>query len=694
MVGTKDVRIIALNFNDEIYAGISTALFSPDASTVVSLTHSRENHIKVWNASTLAPVKSMLELIPYPLVKGEDRNSGFRATFSHEGSKIAIDFIDGTMRLWDCMTATLLLGPLQHVSDFSGGNPDLAFSRDGTKIILGCGGDWSTYGLVHMWDTTTGAPLLTLFGHTGGVCSVAFSPDESNIVSGSADTTVRVWDASTGQLLEIFSGHTGPVRSVSFSPNGSQIASGSEDDTIRLWEVATGKPPIHTLAHTSTVEFVKFFAGGTQLLSGSLDGTIRLWEIAKGTLLQTILTHDGPWCFDLSHDECNLVLLGGGILQIWDVSNLVHVPEPIIAYTGGFAPFMFSPNGVKLALRSDKGEICVENALTGGRSIRPFRSNINCVGFSRDGTRIASGSSGTSLQLWDASTGASLLGPIQCPSRPRYGSKSIDENSVGLEICAVAYSPDGSQIASGLSTGELWIISAITGVTLLEPKKIEDKAIISLTFSPDGAKIVALSKQSSIHVLHASTGEFIQTWVYCADSISSNPSKRSLRQAPSIFSLGSARGRPRRAQSFHLLRYTHTFDSLRRSRSLDSIRHVPSQIADVKLSSALMTHSLNPPDLADSRAFAALSPDESKIIAGLPDRSIRIWDLSSPAHIVTSGSNTLTTSGVQGPVDVGKTIVVIPEYIKDYRLCMIEKEVVVFSIFLKQFFVIDLSPYM
>ena len=681
---------MALNYNTEI----STVLFSPDASTVVSLTHSRENHIKVWDASTLAPVKSTLESIPYPLVNGYGR-SGFCATFSHEGSKIAIDFIDGTMRLWDCMTATLLLGPLQHASKISYGNSSLAFSRDGTKIVLGCGVR-PICGLVHMWDTTTGASLLTLFGHTDSVYRVAFSPDESNIVSGSADTTVRVWDASTGQLLKIFSGHALPVRSVSFSPNGSQIASGSEDNTIRLWDVATGKPPIHPLAHTSTVEFVKFFAGGTQLLSGSDDGTIRLWEIAKGTLLQTILTYNQPYCFDLSRDECNLVVLGRGMLQILDVSNLVHVPEPISAYIGGFAPFMFSPNGVKLALRSDEGEIWVENALTGVRSIPSFRSNINCVGFSRDGTRIASGSSGTSLQLWDALTGASLLGPIQCPPRPRYGSNSIVENSAGLEICAVAFSLDGSQIASGLSTGELWIISALTGVTLLEPKKIEDKAIISLAFSPDGAKIVALSKQSSIRVLHASTGELIQTWVYCADSTSSKPSKRSPRLARSRYPPGFTMGRPRRAQSFHLLRNTHTFDSLRRSRSLDSQR-VPSQIADVKLSSVppkFMTHSLNPPDPVDSRVFAALSPDESKIIAGLPDRSIRIWDLSPPAHIVTSVSGTLTTSGVQGPVDMGKTIVVIPKYIKDYRLCMIEKEVVVFSIFLRQFFVIDLSPYM
>ena len=691
VAGTKDVRIIALTD-----ARISTVLFSPDASTIVSLTHSKEKHIKVWDASTLATVKSTLELIPYPH-RNRGTSSGFKATFSPDGSKIAIDFIDGTMRLWDCMTAKLLLGPVHHASESSPyGSSNLAFSRDGTKIILGCGN--GICGLVYVWDTTTGVPLLTLFGHTDGVHSVAFSTDEFNIASGSADTTVRIWDASTGKLLEIFSGHTGTVHHVSFSPNGSQIASGSNDKTVRLWNVATGRPLIHPLAHTGSVYFVKFFAGGTRLLSGSSDGTIRLWEIANGTPLETILTYGrSPWCFVPSHDERSLVFPDSKTLQIWDVSNLAHSPEPISAYAGGFTTFMFSPNGVKLALRSDKEYICVENALTGRRSIPPFRTNVNCVGFSRDGTRIVSGSSGASLQVWDASTGASILGPIQCPSRPRYGSHSIDENSAGLDICAVAFSLDGSQIVSGFLTGELWIISAITGVTLLEPKKFKDKAIISLAFSPDGAKTVVLSEQSSIYVFHASTGKLIQTWVYCADSISSNRSKHPLPLAPSIH--GSAPGPypPRRVQSFHLLRHTPTFDSPRRSRSLASIQRVPSQIAGVKHPPALpksMWYSLNPPDLGDGRAFASLSPDESKIIAGLPDRSIRIWDFRFPAHIMTSDSNTLIPSGAHGPVNVGKTIVVIPEYIKDYRLCMIEKEVVVFSIFLRQFFVIDLSPYL
>jgi WD40 repeat protein len=85
-------------------------------------------------------------------------------------------------------------------------------------------------------DQTMKSSILT--GHTHWVRSVAFSPDGSRIVSGSADETIRIWNATTGkQIGKPLEGHTELVNSVAFSPDGSRIVSGSSDETIRIWEL-------------------------------------------------------------------------------------------------------------------------------------------------------------------------------------------------------------------------------------------------------------------------------------------------------------------------------------------------------------------------------------------------------------------------------------------------------------------------
>ena len=56
------------------------------------------------------------------------------------------------------------------------------------------------------------------------------SPDGKALFIGTAGTAVRVWDVATGKELEGF-GHAGPVRSVVFHPNNTTIVSGSADKT-------------------------------------------------------------------------------------------------------------------------------------------------------------------------------------------------------------------------------------------------------------------------------------------------------------------------------------------------------------------------------------------------------------------------------------------------------------------------------
>jgi WD40 repeat protein len=74
-------------------------------------------------------------------------------------------------------------------------------------------------------------------GHSGNVESVAFSPDDKYLASGSKDKTVKLWSVESQKEITTLQGHSSSVKSVAFSPDGKYLASGSDDKTVKLWSV-------------------------------------------------------------------------------------------------------------------------------------------------------------------------------------------------------------------------------------------------------------------------------------------------------------------------------------------------------------------------------------------------------------------------------------------------------------------------
>ena len=79
----------------------------------------------------------------------------------------------------------------------------------------------------------------------GPITTVAISPDNRWLVTGSADKTARLWDLSAKDPAAnpvVLRGHEGPVSAVAISPDNRWLVTGSADKTARLWDLSAKDP--------------------------------------------------------------------------------------------------------------------------------------------------------------------------------------------------------------------------------------------------------------------------------------------------------------------------------------------------------------------------------------------------------------------------------------------------------------------
>ncbi|MDX2240973.1 MAG: serine/threonine-protein kinase [Leptolyngbyaceae cyanobacterium bins.302] len=191
---------------------INALSFSPNGRILLSIS-GRET--KVWSVQTGRLLHSF----------AEHRSDTVRAiAFNGDGKVCAIGYLNGTIEFWNPASGQLL----RTIANQTGGVTSVAFSPDGRLFASSIGRT------LQLWDAKTWEPLRTLDSSVDGSFSIAFSPNSRMLASG-GDRDIRLWNPATGQLLHRLFGHTGTIRTLAFSPNGHCLASGSQDKTIKLW---------------------------------------------------------------------------------------------------------------------------------------------------------------------------------------------------------------------------------------------------------------------------------------------------------------------------------------------------------------------------------------------------------------------------------------------------------------------------
>eukprot|EP00112_Aurelia_sp_Birch-Aquarium-sp1_P018301 Seg435.11 transcript_id=Seg435.11/GoldUCD/mRNA.D3Y31 product="Transducin beta-like protein 3" protein_id=Seg435.11/GoldUCD/D3Y31 len=155
--------------------------------------------------------------------------------------------------------------------------------------------------------------------HDKDINSVAFSPNDKLVASGSQDKTAKLWLASDGSLYGTLRGHKRGIWCVVFSPVDKCLATASADSTIKIWAIQD-LTCVKTLeGHTNSVLKLQFMTRGMQIVSSGSDGLIKVWNVKSNECIKTLDEHtDKVWSLALNNAEDTLVTGGSdSVLNLW-----------------------------------------------------------------------------------------------------------------------------------------------------------------------------------------------------------------------------------------------------------------------------------------------------------------------------------------------------------------------------------------
>ncbi|KIK53144.1 hypothetical protein GYMLUDRAFT_207531, partial [Collybiopsis luxurians FD-317 M1] len=331
-----------------------------------------------------------------------------------------------------------------------------------------------------------------------------------------------------------------------------------------------------------------------------------------------------------------------GVVKTWQdrfsgipkvIMKIRPTPQLLVKeHTAEVNSVAFSPDGIQFAFGSSDSSIQIWDASTGEEVLRLLghTDSVQSVVFSPDGTHIVSGSSDSSVRIWDVLIGKEV--------------NSLDGHSGWVN--AVAFSPDGTLIACGSDDTSVQIWNASTGEEMYKLNG-HTSDVNSVAFSPDGKWISSGSSDYSVRIWDAATGKEVHQLNGHSDRV------RAIAFSPdgALLASGSDDESVRiwdAVTGQELCRFIgHTYYVTSVAFSPDGTRIISgSNEKSVRIWSVPIwdasadTDTLQLDGHSDIVWSVAFSPDGTQIVSGSYDGTVRVWDALTRAQMHKLDCNT------------------------------------------------------
>ncbi|KAA8893616.1 WD40-repeat-containing domain protein [Sphaerosporella brunnea] len=286
------------------------------------------------------------------------------------------------------------------------------------------------------------------------VTAIRWSPEGNKLASGSFEGQTRIWSAD-GKLEYNMFLHSAPISSLKWNKSASILLTLSCDGKMIAWDAATGETH-QVFDLEETVTDIEWFSESRFMACGE-SGNIHQLDIGVAKPLHSLLAHAGEVTC-IAWDESTATVATGGCdasVSIWHKPNETSKPDALCKLQGHTLPVVsiawqpgveFIPASPKrlLASASDDCTIRLWDVVsqTCLRVLQRHADPIECICFSPDGSKLASGAYGGVL-VWKVESGA--LTHVYDRARPH--RKNGAEDSV--ETSGLSWDEGSQRLAIG-----------------------------------------------------------------------------------------------------------------------------------------------------------------------------------------------------------------------------------------------------
>ncbi|XP_072952316.1 cleavage stimulation factor subunit 50 isoform X2 [Typha angustifolia] len=173
--------------------------------------------------------------------------------------------------------------------------------------------------------------IRTFYDHLQPINDLDFHPQNTILISGSKDHTIKFFDFSKTVARRAFRviQDTHNVRSVCFHPSGEYLLAGTDHPIAHLYDINTFQcylsANLQELKANAAINQVRYSSNGSMYVTASKDGSIRVWDGVTAQCVRPILgAHGSTEATSASFTKDQRFILSCGkdsSIKLWEVGT-------------------------------------------------------------------------------------------------------------------------------------------------------------------------------------------------------------------------------------------------------------------------------------------------------------------------------------------------------------------------------------